>query len=288
MPAVVLSRLNREIEYISEKLAKPVEFKERLEGLLIRYGDLTYKPGTEVSQARDLSSSYRTARIVMQHLRQRFAVLASSQPDLVPETANVLWDAEKTEMRTLAAVLIGNMPEDYADVTIQHLTLWSAPELETIQLQELYNNGTRSLRSADTNRWLRIIHDWLSSSLSTTQRLGLLALTELSKDEDFKNLPALFSTAADIISIPPVPLTNEVRLLISALIDRSPVETAYTLKQHLTASRSPLLVRIVRRLLPSFPEEQQVGLRQMIRTLSRGDEENPSVDAALDKLEIQE
>jgi len=288
MPAVVLSRLNREIDSISEKLAKPSEFKERLEGLLIRYGDLTYKPGKEVSQSRDLSSSHRTVRIVMQHLQVRFAKLAATQPELIQEASQALWDSEITEMRTLASVLIGSLPPEFTSVTYRQLALWAAPELESVQLRGLFEAGTKNLRGADPARWINQIRQWLSGSEPSFQRLGLLALTELAHDDSFENLPAIFNATADILAMPLKDLSNEIRRLVSALGARSPIETSYILRQAITNSHSPQIVRIVRRILPELPSEQQETLRKALSTAQSDDQSPSGLETELGKLEYQD
>jgi hypothetical protein len=56
--------------------------------------------------------------------------------------------------------------------------------------------------------------------------------------------------------------------VIKALIQRSPVETAYFLRQILAISSNPNTARVVRRLLPEFSPDLQASLRKALQTSS--------------------
>ena len=64
----------------------------------------------------------------------------------------------------------------------------------------------------------------------------------------------------------PANLQSELLAVLQALARRSPAETAYFLRQILTLVSDPLIPRLIRRCLPSFSPETQVGLRAALKS----------------------
>jgi hypothetical protein len=63
----------------------------------------------------------------------------------------------------------------------------------------------------------------------------------------------------------PTGLHAELVEVAKALVQRSPVETGYFLRQILTLSSNPNTARVVRRLLPEFSPELQASLRKVFQ-----------------------
>jgi hypothetical protein len=271
MPAVQLTNLNQQISTLAQHFLEPDDFQKGLEALLVRYADLTYKPGQMVRQTGQPYSSYRTAPIVMRALEDRMAFLAPRYPEAAKAAAERLWKTEKTESRRLAAVLLGNLPADEVDAVLRYLKNWSMPGVEFAHLETLFALGSARLRQEDTTKWLDLIRLWLSSADPAMVRLGVLAVTALAADRNFENLPAVFNTVSPLLTLSPGELQNELRNLLVQLARRSPTETAYFLRQVIGINPPPMLLRIVRRCLPEFPVETQTRLRSVLQALPKTD-----------------
>ena len=63
----------------------------------------------------------------------------------------------------------------------------------------------------------------------------------------------------------PATLQFDLQELIATLYQASPEETAYFLQQILKGTKSPLPAVSLRRMLPEFPQELQVSLREILR-----------------------
>jgi len=155
MPAVQLAQLDQQINNLTKHFADPVAFRYELESLLIRYADLTYKPGESVRQSTLLISTFRTSPIVMRKLELRMAALAVHNPDLVLPAADLLWQAEESEMRRLAAVLVGNLPPEKTDEVLQRLREWSKPAAIGASKRCMTLHG--NLRRSAAQKWLELI-----------------------------------------------------------------------------------------------------------------------------------
>lgn len=269
MPAVQLAQLDQQINSLTRHFADPESFRDALESLLVRYADLTYKPGESVRQSTLLISSYRTAPIVMRKLEQRMGLLAVHNPELVLPAADLLWQAEESEMRRLAAVLVGNLPADYAGEVLQRMREWSVPGSTPMYFEMLYDLGTVMLRRTAAQKWLELIRTWLSDADLETNRLGVIAITKLVNDREFENLPAVYNAVSPLLEVTPDKLQYELRMLVTQLAHRSPTETAYFLRQAMGSHPTPTLIRLVRRILPEFPVETQDRLKNLLTALPR-------------------
>jgi len=264
MPAVQLIQLNQQINALVAYFAEPNRFRSELESLLIRYADLTYKPGDAVKRSSLSTTSYRTAPIVLRKLEQRMAGLAAFNPDLTLGVADTLWATDQTETRQLAAVLIGNLPQAYSGEVLARLQAWTVPGVEFSHLQTLFQQGSSQLRQAEPQKWLNLIRTWLNSSDRGMVRLGTLAITSMAADRDYDNLPAIFNAISPVLGAAPEDLQHELRQLLTQLARRSPTETGYFLRQVMGLYPTRTLARLVRRVLPEFPEEIQVRLRSTL------------------------
>ncbi|MFA5837627.1 MAG: DNA alkylation repair protein [Bellilinea sp.] len=271
MPAVQLASLNQQIDALAQRFLEPVDFQNGLEALLVRYADLTYKPGQAVRQTGLPYSSYRTAPIVMRALEDRLAFLAPRYPEPAIAVAEGLWKTEKTEPRRLAAVLLGNLPAAHVDSVLGRLKAWSVPGAEFGHLEALFSLGSVRLRREDSQKWLEMIHTWLNSTDQAIVRLGVMAVTTLVHDQNFENLPAIFTLSGPLLAQSPGELQTELRTLLIQLARRSPAETAFFLRQVIGSQPSPMLLRIIRRCLPEFPLETQTRLRSLLQALPRED-----------------
>lgn len=272
MPAVQLVQLNQQINSLTPHFADPVIFRNELEALLIRYADLTYKPGQAVQQSKLSISSYRTAPIVLRKLEQHLAGLSKHNPELALVAADHLWQADQAEMRRLAAIMVGNVPGEFSGQVLERMQTWAVPGEKPPYLGMLFELGSVELRRTDTLKWMNLIRSWLSDSNLEMARLGLLAVTTLVNDRDFENLPAVYNAISPLVAETPDELQFEMRSLIVKLARRAPTETGYFLRQVMGMYPSASLFRLVRRILPEFPEEIQDRLRSMLLASPRGKE----------------
>jgi hypothetical protein len=88
------------------------------------------------------------------------------------------------------------------------------------------------------------------------------------QDRDFVNLPPLFQIVTPIIKSAPLSIQGELLDVINAFAKRSPVETAYILRQILGSSTRSATVRIIRKSLPMFDPLTQEKLRIAFSSLT--------------------
>ncbi len=266
MSAVQLNVLKEEINRLSEDFANPHTFSRQVLDLLIKYADLTYKPGVSVQQPLILPS-LRPASLVIRQMESRLLNLAQQNPDSALSAAARLWQLEYVETRLLAAFLLGHIPLPPHTPVIALLDEWCHSGQERLFLQETISRASNQLCQQSPDIWLQTIRQWLSAGNNADITLGLIALNALIEHEKFTNLPSVYKVITDGLLYIPENNYPDLQTIITRLAGRSPVETTHFIRQLIAAHQNPQIHRLIRRILPSFPPQAQVSLRSALPTI---------------------
>jgi hypothetical protein len=260
MPAVEFSRLNTQIRLASQHFASATDFVKQLSELYEFYSDRTFNKSDASSRNMTLPA-YNVTPLINHQFEIQFSKLSQQNPLSSLDAIDELWNQSKLEPRRLAAFLLGKIPLDYADAVIQRVKEWSKPDEDHELIKYLQNNGTLLLRKQYTQEWLDVIRNWLQSNESQDQIFGLQSLLPFINDPDFNNLPRVFDLIILQIQNLHPRITYTLETVIEALAVRTPNETVYILKSTLVKTNSKDLARLIRRMIPVFPEEQQKSLK---------------------------
>ena len=96
------------------------------------------------------------------------------------------------------------------------------------------------------------------------QSIGLQSLIILADDPAYINLPAIFKSLEKILLNTPAVLQSDIVDLLMILLDRSPIETSFFIRQNLENSPSKSVIRASRKLLPLFSGKLQAAHRRLI------------------------
>ncbi len=266
MPAVQLNRLKAQVNSLAWKFTRPQEFQTELRELLEFYSDRTFRPGKESPSAR-LPASYRVPALVIHQVEQGLAPLCRENPQAALILIETLWSDPYLEPRLLAALLLGKIDPKPPEMITGYLQRWCRPECEAVSLSALLEHGAHRMRREQSEHWFELLHLWLADKNTAVQKIALRAMLPAIQDREFENLPPLFRMIEPLLKSPLPILQTELVEILQALAKRSPVEAAYLLRQTLVGSTHPLTVRIVRRLLPLFPPEEQNRLRSLMSNI---------------------
>jgi hypothetical protein len=260
MPAVELSHLNTQIRLASQYFASANDFVKQLGNIYEFYSDRTFSP-SDVSSRNLTLSAYNVTPLINHQFELEFGRLCQENPLSSLDVIDALWKQPKLEPRRLAAFLLGKIPLEYSDKVIQRLKGWSIPEEDHELIRYLQNNGSLLLRKQHTQEWLSVIRTWLQSDNSQDQIFGLQSLLPFINDPDFINLPRIFDLIILQLQTLQPRVTYTLQTVIEALARRTPNEMVYLLKSTLVKTNSKDLARLLRRMIPVFPEEQQKSLK---------------------------
>ena len=267
MPAVELTRLRAKINELIERFMDPVSFRAALRDLLDLYANRAYRPGQAV-QPQPLLPSYRVTPLIMHQLELELGKTCQEQPEQALSIIEALWHDPYLEPRLLATTLLGSIPASHQEAVVQTLRDWAVPEENFRMLDSLFRNGTISLRRSAPEALFKLFEEWLNSSQVATQSMGVRALIPMIEDQAFENLPPVFRLISPLVQRSPAPLFTDLQAVIEALAQRTPIETAYFLRQALGMAPGPAITRLIRRCLPRFNPAQQASLRAALQAAS--------------------
>ena len=129
----------------------------------------------------------------------------------------------------------------------------------------MLEHGLSRFQQDAPGQLLELIASWLSSEDIPAQHAGLRALLPLINKAAIASLPAIFRLVTPYLRVAHPRLRPDILAVTSALARCSPAETAYLLRQNLTAPDNPDTPWLIRQVLDEFPEETQVGLRAAMK-----------------------
>ncbi len=263
MPAVQLNQLKKQINELVQKFTDPQEFLAELRALLEFYSDRTFRP-SKVSPSVRLPTSYHVPNLILRELELGLAPLCQENPQAALALIDTFWNDPYLELRILAARLLGRIDVTPPEIIVSFLQRYCTPECETVSLNALLDYGANRLRREHPEEWFELLRRWLSEKNANIQKIALRAMLPAIRDREFENLPPLFQMIEPLLKSPLPAWQIELTEVLQALADRSPVETAYLLRQALASSNHTLTIRIIRRLLPLFSLEEQNRLRSLM------------------------
>ncbi len=243
---------------------EPALFCRRLADLLEFYADRTYRAG-QIGAHPPLIPYYQVPLPVLRQVDGALSMRGEADPPAALRVADALWAEEALEPKQMAIHLLGTLPVATPEPLIERLRAWTNPELEPRLRDELLTRGGARLMIEKPALWLDLAGEWLGSSRPLVQAMGLRALIPVISDARFENLPSIFRLLAPIVQSARAELQVDLVALIEILARRSPLETAYFLRQSLAAVNLPGVRRVVRRCLPSFPPDVQRSLRDALQ-----------------------
>jgi len=263
LPAVQLARLKTEIAALSDLFASPDDFKRSLDHLLEFYADRVYRAGHNV-QFRPLTPTRHVSRLVIQQLELALRPLCTANAPAALALSDALWPDPYIETRHLAVFILGQVTLDPPQPVLKRLMEWAKPAVPTEILKELFSAGTLRLRTEIPALWLETIQSWLDTADQETQDLGLKALLPVIEERQFNNLPPIFRMISPFMHSSQTAMLPELQDLLYTLIQRSPTESLYFLRQMLGSPTPPGVMRVIRRGISQFSPESQASLRKMM------------------------
>jgi len=267
MPAVELRRLRAQIHELSNWFGDPASYRKELKDILDRYANRAYRAGQAI-KAQPLIPSYRVSPLILREFEVEFIRLGQELPEQALGVAEALWKDSYLEPRLLSTVLLGALPIHKSEAVLACITAWALPNENYQILDALFQNGTATLRRHAIELLLNLAEEWTGSSSEEVQALGIRLLIALIQDETFKNLPPVYRMLSPLVQKIPGNIQADLQAILTELIQRSPVETAYFLRQSLSIAQGPATARLVRRCMPLFAAEQQASLKAAIRAVN--------------------
>jgi hypothetical protein len=264
MPAVQLAQLKRQTDKLIWHFTRPQDFVKALHELLEFYSNRgVYRPGITIQPTRQLNTYY-TSSIIIREIEKELKRQTAENPDAALTLADALWHENYTELCTLASFLLGLVPVQSSNAVLDRIKNWIKSGEQAYALSDLLELGTIRLRRETPQIYLDTIRDWLTSSSISINKIGINAMMALVKDEQFHDLPKVYTLTAPMVRHILPPLQGELRQLVLTLINRSPSETAYFLRQVVLLSPNADTKRLLRKVMDELPDHLRSKLRDLV------------------------
>jgi hypothetical protein len=264
MPAIQLARLKQQAAQIASAYAEPQTFLRALHHLLNFYANRSRRFG-QSGEPNPLLPAYNVPTPVLRQIVLELTPYVAEDPPAGLALCDLLWSQETLECRSLAASLIGAIPLQPPNAVLERLQTWTATESNDKLLTTLFKQGFSRLLTETQELYLKQATDWLSSPRLHNQMLGLRAMNFLLNEPSFENLPLVFKYLTPLVRVAPKPLRPYLISVLSALVKRSPQETAFFLRQNLRTPKSVDTSWLIRQIWKEFPVPIQDSLREDIR-----------------------
>ncbi|HUF39151.1 MAG TPA: hypothetical protein VMN57_11550 [Anaerolineales bacterium] len=259
MPAVTPARLKREIAALFEVVADADAFERALDDLLDRYADRTYRP-SQAGVPGSLLQAYHAARPVLRAVETGLEAFAADAPEDALTLADRLWEKPLFEPRYLAARLLAFLPGIPGAEIVARLERWLPGSEDETLLAELVRAGL----SADEAGLIGIVEALLEDG-ALGYRTALPALGAVVRMASEESLPGVYRLFAKALGDPDADRSARLLNLARGLAERSPVETAYFMRQQFLISSRPEVGRILRQILPLLPTQLRADIRRVMR-----------------------
>ena len=265
MAAVNLLQLRKEINALMWHFTDPDAFEKTLRELFEKYRTSRNPTGAAIlqtAQAAELS----VPLIVLRELEIALFRTVADQPEAALKLSDRLMNSDTLEIRTIAARILGLAPISYSDAVFQRIENWARQSHETAELRVFIRSAGSLVRRTDAERLLDQARLWVAAGNAASQALGIEVLIYLVEFGEFQNLPAVFTLLETMLRSGSTTLQPELLDLTENLLERSPVETSFTIRLILESeNRGTMTPRIARKILSKFSEPSRSAIRDLLR-----------------------
>jgi hypothetical protein len=267
MPAIQPARLKQQAIDLALIFDQPTAFIRKLHALLDLYTDHTHRSG-QAGEPLPLTGSYKAPAPVMRQVWVELNQQMNLHPECILPLCDALWAEANFDLQLLAARLLGQVPIEPPQPVLERLQSWVRADLNNRLLDGLLEHGLHQFRLQAPNQVLDLVAGWLASSDSVLKQVGLRLLLSLVNNSSPENLPAIIQLLTPYLRLTPSRLRSDVLAVLAALAQVSPAETAYAMRQSLSAPDHPDTAWLIRQVLDEFPEEMQKGLKDAMKSMS--------------------
>lgn len=264
MPAVNPARLRSEIDTLLEHYGSPKLFHLRLHDLFSRYANRALRFGEE-SQRQPLMRMFHLPDPLMRQLKLDLNPMVQTYPTRSLDLSDELWRSDYFEIRLVAGYILSRVPVQEPASILDRLEQWLTPDLDKQLAAKLLSHAAQNFGVIHSQDWESFLATFLIRKNTEMAALGVIGFHESLIHAGYSNLPLIFRTISPLLQDPTTELMAPLRNLFESLAGNYPEETLYFIKQSLTLSESPIMVRLIKQCLPFFKGDLQDQLKAALR-----------------------
>lgn len=263
MTAVDLKKLNIKIADLKENFNSPILFVRKLYSILDFYSNHTHIKNQYNPMAPNIKV-FRTSPQVLKVIENELSYLIHISSEHSIKLAEQLWSETYYELKKLAIFIFGQLPLEFTDELIVKYIDWFDNHENLIFIDDIANTGLKSIRKANPNLLIKRTEKWLDSDNIRLKLLGFHILKYLIKEEEFKNIPAIFNLLNPYLRQADESLRIPILEITSLLAHRSPAEMAFELQNNYKIYHQEFTAWLIRRSNMEFPENLKKTLKDTL------------------------
>lgn len=263
MPAVNLIRLRLQIEELLSFIETPESFARQIKDLFSRYAHPSLRI-SDSSRSLSMIPQYHLPDPVLRQLRLDLPSFIQKDIQNALLIADELWKDPYFEVKQMAIFILNLTCVEDPGPVVERIKTWLTPDLDSAVAADLLITGTQNLQVNHPQSWEGLIDSYLVDQNPKMVSFGLQGLTAGVEHGSGSTLPAIYRMISPILQNPSGVFYTKFLDLMEALTRKSPTETAFFLRQTLAISDSPETIRLVKQILPLFPESIQTQIRNQI------------------------
>lgn len=264
MPAINPARLKKQAADLAARCNDPLTFVRHLHKLLDQYSDHTHRKG-QAGEPSPLLATYNAPPQVMRTVWLELSMQIKRDPGITLSLCDALWTEPNYDFHLLASRLLGSYSVNPPDPVVGRVQEWVCQTSEEGILDEILQFALINLKRDAPEMLVELVSKWLESRNLCLQQAGLRVLIILVDQPGSEHLPTVLHMMTPYVRSAPARLRPDVLAVLTALAHCSPSETAYLLRQNLSAPDNPDTAWIIRQVIDEFPLETRLSLRQDLK-----------------------
>jgi hypothetical protein len=265
MPAIQLDRLRKQTDELGELFPYSERVVKVVRDLFEFYADRTRR-SRRTGEPESVIRYYRVPEPVLRRILFIFGPMVRDNPEQGLLLCDALWAEPVLEFRMLALRLLGEIDADPPGSITERIATWVLDNHEERLQLAMADEALARLRVENVPAFLQMTESLIHSERERAQGLGLQALAILLKERRFENLPVIYRILAPRVYASKSSIRPYLVDVLGLLAEQSAQETAYFLREMLTADGGSKTAEwLTRHSLEAFPTEQKERLRAQLR-----------------------
>lgn len=263
MVAIQRELLSHQLEGLVKNLDYEDEFISGLHDLLNYYSDRVYHPG-ETGLVKHSIPTYRVPEPLIPMIARKLLTDVSLKTEDYQRLVDCIWEENWLETKLLAIELARVIYSRKPDILYAYFCEWNQEHLDRTVAQNLGTALLEPIIPVYSAEVLEYLDGW-SFDDPRNNRNAFMMMRVLVDNPEFENLPGIYLIFTKMLRHLNTNVMPDAVRFLTSLIERSPVEAVYYLRQQSVVTTNDLFSNLVRKAANQSPSRYQVELQEILR-----------------------
>ncbi len=265
MPAILLTKLNKDLEEIFAYFYETDVFVNKICFLYETYANYSLRSNSEISILKDIVS-YNSPSLLTNQIVISLKPLIFKYPDQAQVIIEAFWEKKILDIKLLATKLLCTLSENYPNGAISMIAKWCHPMPERFFVDVVFSNAAIHLIRNNLAIWSQQMVAWLSSANVEDQTLGIIAAIASVKEPNFINLPPIFDNITSHCLTGHPQYFYDLESLLIILANHSPNETMHFIRHLVGLGMTDNTHKLLRKVVQTYPKNEQDAIKNLLKS----------------------